>query len=95
MLPAVSYAMVFSFGSVLISIEMSQLYPEIYHFNTQQVGLQFVSLIVGSLIGEVIGGWTSDHWMSLRKKKIGTDPEPEWRYVESGVESNNTFTDIL
>ena len=55
-LPAISYAMVFSFGSILISIEIPQLYPELYSFSLQQVGLLFISLIIGSLIGEIIGG---------------------------------------
>jgi hypothetical protein len=79
MLPAASYAMVFLFGSVLLSIEIPQLYVELYSFNTQQVGLQFIAMIIGSLIGELIGGLMSDNWMLFRKRRIGKDPEPEFR----------------
>lgn len=49
MIPAAAYAMIFLFGSVLITIEIPQLFPVLYHFNTQQVGLQFLSLIIGSV----------------------------------------------
>lgn len=79
MLPAASYAMVFLFGSILLSIEIPQLYVELFHFDTQQVGLQFIAMIIGSLIGEIIGGLMSDNWMLLRKKRIGKYPEPEFR----------------
>lgn len=71
--------MVFSFSSIMISIEIPQLYPELYHFDSQQVGLQFISLIVGSLMGEVIGGVLSDRWMAIQKRKTGDDAEPEFR----------------
>ena len=85
LLPALSYSMVFSFASVLVSIEIPQLYPEIFHFNTQEVGLQFISMLIGSLIGELIGGFLSDHWMLLRKRQTGTEPEPEYRLWLSWV----------
>ena len=35
MIPAAAYAMVFLFGSVLITIEIPQLFPEEFAFNTQ------------------------------------------------------------
>lgn len=79
MIPAAAYAMVFGFGSVLITIEIPQLYPVLFHFNTQEIGLQYISLIIGSIIGEQIGGISSDRWMTWRTKKIGRRPEPEFR----------------
>ena len=57
----------------------SQIMPLEFGFNTQQVGLQYLSLIIGSVIGEQIGGITSDRWMLWRGKKIQRQPEPEFR----------------
>lgn len=71
--------MTFLFGSILITVEVPQLFGPRFHFNTQQLGLQFISMIIGAFIGEQLGGFTSDVWMNRRSKKIGTQPEPEWR----------------
>ncbi|KAI1615380.1 major facilitator superfamily domain-containing protein [Exophiala viscosa] len=77
--PAVAYAMVFLFASVMLTVEVPQLFGPAFKFNTQQMGLQYISMIIGSLLGEQIGGFTSDAWMNRRTKKIGTKPAPEWR----------------
>ncbi|KAI6865882.1 MFS general substrate transporter, partial [Hortaea werneckii] len=78
-LPAFAYAMVFLFGSILPTVEVPQLFGEKFHFNTQQLGLQFLAVIIGSVLGEQIGGFSSDKWIGYRKKKIGRAPEPEFR----------------
>lgn len=70
MIPAVAYAMVFLFASVLNTVEIPQLFGEKFHFNPQQIGLQFIGLILGSIIGEQIGGHSSDIWMRWRAKKM-------------------------
>lgn len=69
--------MVFGFASVLITFEIPQLYPANFGFNTQQVGLQNISIIVGTIIGEQVGGFMSDAWMA-RKKRRG-EARPEFR----------------
>lgn len=80
LIPAVAYSMVFLFASVLITVEIPQLFGAKFHFDTQQLGYQFLGTIIGSVIGEVIGGNTSDYWMSRRTKKLeGVRPEPEFR----------------
>jgi hypothetical protein len=70
--------MVFLFGSVLITVELPQLFGEKFHFNAQQLGYQFMGLVVGSVIGEQLGGSLSDYWMG-RPKKDGSRHEPEHR----------------
>lgn len=70
--------MVFLWSSVVITIEIPQLYPEKFGFNTQQVGLQNVGPIVGTIIGEQIGGFLSDRWMWLRHRN-GVSPRAEFR----------------
>ncbi|KAJ2993450.1 hypothetical protein NUW58_g1843 [Xylaria curta] len=72
--PTIAYVMVFNLAAVLPTIEMPQLYVEKFHFNTQEVGLQFVAIIIGTLLGEYIGGFCSDRWM--RQKRANA---PEFR----------------
>ena len=78
-IPGVASAMVFVFASVLVAVELPQLFGEKFHFNPQQLGYQFTSLIIGSVIGEQFGGSISDYWMNRRAKKTGVRPEPEYR----------------
>lgn len=77
-LPAMAHAMIFLWGSIVISIEIPQLYPEKFGFNTQQVGLQNIGTIVGTFFGEQIGGFLSDRWMWLPQRR-GRAPKPEFR----------------
>jgi hypothetical protein len=91
LLPAVGYAMVFLWANIMMSVETGQLFPENFGLNPQQVGLQNISIIVGSLLGEQIGGFLSDWWMWRRHAKVGSSsdgqgadkaarsPQPEFR----------------
>lgn len=78
-LPALSYSTVFLFGSILTTIEIPQLFEEKFRLNTEQIGLQFIGVIIGSLLGEQVGGALSDVWMRTRKNKLGAQPQPEYR----------------
>lgn len=78
--PTVAYSMEFLFTSIMVTVEIPQLFPMLFNFNPQQVGLQMVSIIIGTIIGEQLGGRMSDVWMSMRRKKMnGRSPEPEFR----------------
>ena len=80
MIPACAYAIVFLFASVLTTVEIPQLFGEKFHFDSKQLGLQFLGLIIGSIIGEQIGGHSSDLWMRARAKKTAPrKPVPEFR----------------
>ena len=79
MIPAAAYSMVLVLSTVLISLELAGLFGEKFGFNTQQIGLQFLGLIIGCVIGEQIGGWLSDYWMKRRAQVIGGRPQPEFR----------------
>lgn len=80
MIPAVAYSMVFLFASVLATVEIPQLFAEKFGFNSEQLGLQFIGLIIGSIIGEQIGGHSSDLWMRWRATKMAPRrPAPEFR----------------
>jgi MFS family permease len=71
--------MIFLFGSVMITVEIPQLFGPKFHFDPAQLGLQFLGIIIGSVIGEQIGGTLSDHWMNRRTRKIHRRPAPEYR----------------
>jgi hypothetical protein len=71
--------MIFLWGSIMLTIEIPQIMPEQFGFNTQEVGLQFLGVILGSVIGEQIGGLISDRWMLMRQKSSGERPPNEYR----------------
>ena len=79
LIPAVVYAMIFLLAGVMITVEVPQLFGPKFGFNTQQLGLQFIAVIIGSLIGEQMSGALSDYWMNRRKRKVGVSPQPEFR----------------
>lgn len=47
LVPAMSYVLVFGFCSVAITIELPQLLGPTFGLNAQQIGLQFLALIIG------------------------------------------------
>lgn len=79
MIPACAYSMVFLFGSILATVEVPQLLQEKFELNSEQLGLQFLGVIIGSVIGEQMGGVLSDFWMSRRARRLEHKPEPEYR----------------
>ncbi|KAL4797418.1 major facilitator superfamily domain-containing protein [Aspergillus venezuelensis] len=79
MVPAAAYAMIFLLSNVLATVEVPQLLQEKFELNTEQLGLQFLGPIIGSLIGEQLGGRMSDMWMNKRAKRSQRKPEPEYR----------------
>ncbi|KAJ5917163.1 hypothetical protein N7466_010717 [Penicillium verhagenii] len=79
LLAAIAYSMVFLFASVMGSVEVPQLLQSKFELNAQQLGLQFLGLIIGSLLGEQLGGVMSDMWMNARARRIGRKPAPEYR----------------
>lgn len=78
-IPAAAYAMVFMFGNILATVEVPQLLQEKFELNTEQLGLQFLGLIIGSVLGEQVGGSLSDFWMNRRERRIHQKPAPEFR----------------
>jgi hypothetical protein len=79
LIPAIVYSMVFLFGSVLITVEVPQLLQLKFGLNAEQLGLQFLGVIIGSILGEQAGGSLSDLWMNHRARRIQKRPEPEYR----------------
>lgn len=70
-IPAVAYSMVFVFAAVLTTVEIPQLFQEKFNLSPQGLGLQFIPLIIGAVLGEQVGGSLSDLWMNWHKKHAG------------------------
>lgn len=78
--PAASHAMTFLFCSVMTTVEIPQLFAEKFHFGPQALGLQFLGLMVGSLVGEALGTTASAYWMARGGASSGQQrPPPERR----------------
>lgn len=77
-LPAAIYAMIFLWGSIMTTFEIPQIFPKQFGFNAEQVGLQYIGPIIGTILGEQVGGIMSDKWMLVRERK-GNLPRPEYR----------------
>lgn len=71
LLPTVAYSIVFGFTSVLLTVEIPQIFTPKFGFNAQQIGLQFAGMIIGSVLGEQLGGRGSDLFMRRGSSKLG------------------------
>jgi hypothetical protein len=71
LLPTIAYSIIFGFASVLLTVEIPQLFTPKFHFNAQQIGLQFLGMIIGSVLGEQVGGRGSDLFMRHQSAKLG------------------------
>ncbi|KAJ5765422.1 hypothetical protein N7520_004981 [Penicillium odoratum] len=78
-IPTCAYAMVFLFANIMTTVEIPALLQTKFDLNSEQVGLQFLGLIIGSVIGEQVGGGLSDYWMRMRTRRTLSKPEPEFR----------------
>ncbi|KAM3553190.1 hypothetical protein MY1884_006809 [Beauveria asiatica] len=81
--PAASYAMTFLFCNVITSVEIPQLFAEKFSFGAQTLGLQFLALIAGSLVGEGLATVASPWWMA--RGSAAGPPPPERRLWLSHV----------
>ncbi|KAJ5611169.1 hypothetical protein N7510_007888 [Penicillium lagena] len=59
-----AYTIIFNFAFVLLTVEIPQIFGEKFHFNTQQIGLQFLGMIIGGVLGEQAAGPLSDFIMN-------------------------------
>ncbi|KAH0037082.1 putative MFS multidrug transporter, partial [Aureobasidium melanogenum] len=66
------------YPSVMIPATFALFYK--FDFNPKQLGYQFAGVIIGSIIGEQLGGFMSDSWMTRRTiENGGQRPQPEYR----------------
>ncbi|KAH8805118.1 major facilitator superfamily domain-containing protein [Xylogone sp. PMI_703] len=71
MIPAIAFALVFTYANTAITVELPQQFGERFHFNAQQIGLQYISVIIGSGLGEQLSGPLSDMFLNRYSRRIG------------------------
>lgn len=80
LLSALAYSIVFLLAGVLIILVIPQLFVEKFGLNTEQIGLNFIGILIGTILGEQIGGRMSDSWMFRRQHQRGEKKaDPEFR----------------
>lgn len=70
LVPAVAYGFIFTYASVTIGVGIPSLFGEKFHFDSGQVGLQYIAPLIGATLGEQISGPVSD--LFLRKYTVRT-----------------------
>ncbi|KAJ7460933.1 MFS multidrug transporter [Mycena galericulata] len=79
LLPALAYAITFSYTNVLMTIQIPQLFGEKFHLTPGQMSLQFISLLIGAVLGEQLAGYGSDVLVNWRTRRAGGRRIPEFR----------------
>lgn len=71
LIPAIAYAIEFAYSNIAIVVETPLVFGEKFNFNAQQIGYQFVSIIIGSVIGEQVSGPMSDWFLRFLRRRRG------------------------
>lgn len=71
LIAACAHAITFCYGNIAIIVEMSIAFGEKFHFNAQQIGLQFVAIIIGCVLGEQVSSPMSDCFMKWMRQNKG------------------------
>ncbi|KAH8425054.1 uncharacterized protein LDX57_002803 [Aspergillus melleus] len=71
LIPAVAHSVVFCYGNIALIVEMPIAFGEKFDFDAQQIGLQFIAIIIGCLLGEQLSGPLSDLFLRSLSKKRG------------------------
>lgn len=80
LIATIAYSITFNFTLVLPAVEIPAIYTPLFHLNPQQIGLNFLSLLVGCTLGEIVGGPISDRWQNWRSKRaVSGRARPEER----------------
>lgn len=68
----VAHAVCFCYANVAISVEMPSLFGSKFDFDAQQIGLQFIAVIIGCVLGEQISGPVCDWFLGRIRKGKGS-----------------------
>lgn len=71
LIAACAHAITFCYGNIAIIVEMPIAFGEKFHFNAQQIGLQFIAIIIGCVLGEQVSGPMSDWFMKWMRQNKG------------------------
>lgn len=73
-LVSIAPSVTFCYANIVLTVEIPQIFGPLYSLDAQGISLQYIALIVGSVIGELLAGPLSDWWMKFCYKK-GEDKE--------------------
>ncbi|KAI5966600.1 hypothetical protein CANMA_003277 [Candida margitis] len=65
----IAASVTFCYANIVLVVEMPQVMVPLFHLNAQQMSLQYLSIIIGSIIGEILAGPLSDWWMKRSTAK--------------------------
>lgn len=70
LIPACAHAITFCYANIALIVEMPIAFGEKFNFDAQQIGLQFIAIIIGCVLGEQVSGPMSDWFLkSVRRRK--------------------------
>lgn len=71
LVPAIAHCIVFCYANIVLIVEMPIAFGEKFNFNAQQIGLQFIAIIIGCVLGEQLSGPMSDWFLMTLKRRKG------------------------
>ncbi|KAF9887693.1 hypothetical protein FE257_009646 [Aspergillus nanangensis] len=80
MIPIYAHSMVFNLVAGMLTVEIPQLFGPRFAFNAQQTGLQFIGIIVGTILAEIFNAVTL-HGLRVRAAKRGSQPVQPQQYL--------------
>lgn len=60
----IAASVTFCYANIVLVFEMPQAFGVLFSLSPQQLSLHYIALILGSAIGEILAGSSSDWWMS-------------------------------
>ncbi|GKZ24111.1 hypothetical protein AbraCBS73388_010729 [Aspergillus brasiliensis] len=71
LIPACAHSIVFCYGNIALIVEMPIVFGEKFDFDSQQIGLQFIAIIIGCVLGEQLSGPISDRFLQVMHRRRG------------------------
>ena len=68
LIAACAHAVTFCYGNIAMIVEMPIAFGQKFHFDAQQIGLQFIAIIIGCVLGEQVSGPMCD-WFLRRVRQ--------------------------
>ena len=68
---ACAHAVTFCYGNIAIVVEMPTAFGQKFDFGPQQIGLQYIAIIIGCVLGEQLSGPMSDWWLKFLLRRRG------------------------
>lgn len=71
LIAACAHAVAFCYGNIAIFVEMPTAFGQKFDFGPQQIGLQYIAVTIGCVLGEQLSGPMSDWWLKFLLRRRG------------------------